>query len=226
MASHLLEVASFITAALSGVGQAEAAPGMRTGAAAPPPPGYTALCARSPTDCGDDVAAVLKAALDAEIARIAWIMRPAPTAATGAEDAPDTRGKDARALTPSRWRALVTINTQVNRSIIAQPDQQTWGVEEYWAAPSDTGATGGDCEDYALEKRKALLKAGFPAASLNIAVVATPTGESHAVLLVATREGEFVLDNLSPWVRPWNATPYVWRVRQVNGEPFRWAEVG
>jgi predicted transglutaminase-like cysteine proteinase len=48
----------------------------------------------------------------------------------------------------------------------------------------------------------------------------------HAVLLVATVEGEVVLDNLSPWVLPWNEAPYQWLDRQAPGAPTQWVHVG
>jgi predicted transglutaminase-like cysteine proteinase len=76
-----------------------------------------------------------------------------------------------------------------------------------------------------LEKVRALVEAGLPRAALNIALVTTRWGESHAVLLVATSEGEYVLDNLSPWIVGWREAPYHWTRRQVDGEAFSWVMV-
>lgn len=228
MPHHISEVASAI-AALASLGQAEPAEVMRLRAPAAAPAGYVAFCRRAPTQCGDDVIEVLRAASEAEAPHQTSgdVLTPASSAASGALKAASARPPtEARALTPSRWRQLVTVNVQVNRSLRPHADVLAWGVEDYWTLPLQAGASVGDCEDYVLEKRRALLKAGFPAGSLNIAIVTTQTGEVHAVLLVATREGELVLDNLSPWVRPWNATGYTWRIRQVNGQPFTWMEVG
>jgi predicted transglutaminase-like cysteine proteinase len=46
----------------------------------------------------------------------------------------------------------------------------------------------------------------------------------HAVLLVATENGEVVLDNLSPWVLPWAEAPYAWLDRQAAGTG-KWVRV-
>lgn len=226
MSHAVAEIAAAITALASAAAPAELAPAMKLGAMVAPPPGYVAFCRRGPANCGTDVIEIARAAAEADLARPAYLAPPASAGEPAPHATPDAQpATAARPLTPGRWRQLVTINTKINRTLPPQTDTATWGVGDYWAIPSDVSAPGGDCEDYVLEKRKALLKAGFPATSLNIALVSTPQGETHAVLLVATRDGEFVLDNLSPWVRPWNVTPYVWRIRQVNGEAFRWAEI-
>lgn len=144
--------------------------------------------------------------------------------------APEDRGRaDAAAgvpaMTPELWALLNRVNDKINHAIIEQTDLRTYGVNDYWSTPLENGVRYGDCEDYVLEKERALLAAGLPRRALNIAVVTTPWGENHAVLLVATAAGEFVLDNISPWVKPWRETDYVWRQRQVNGEPFHWTMV-
>lgn len=230
MPHALAEIATAITVIASAAAPAEVPPSMHLGLAVAPPPGFTAFCRRSPLSCGSDVIEVVRAAAEADMMRSPFaipIAAPASAAEPAPQISPDPmRTSDLRPLTPGRWRQLVTINTKINRALPPQSDAATWGTEDYWAIPSDVDASAGDCEDYVLEKRKALLKAGFAAASLNIALVSTPTGETHAVLLVATRDGEFVLDNLSPWVRPWHVTPYAWRTRQVNGEAFRWVAIG
>ena len=122
-------------------------------------------------------------------------------------------------------RELQRVNTQVNRSIRRSDDYVAYGRADYWAAGVDR-VKRGDCEDYALAKRKALIDAGVPGGALSIAIVRTLHGEMHAVLLVATSDGEVVLDNLSPWVLPWNEAPYLWLDRQAPGEPTKWVHVG
>jgi predicted transglutaminase-like cysteine proteinase len=127
------------------------------------------------------------------------------------------------ALTKRSWRLIAQTNEAVNRAIVERNDQEIYGVSEYWALPLETGLKAGDCEDYALEKRRALIAAGVPAHALSIAVVVTPQAQEHAVLLVATDRGEYVLDNLTPWLLPWTKTPYQWRERQVAGSASHWA---
>jgi predicted transglutaminase-like cysteine proteinase len=95
-------------------------------------------------------------------------------------------------LTPSIWQRIVNVNAQVNRSIQPVTDILNYGVEERWVFPK----TRGDCEDFALEKRRRLIAAGIPHDALLMTVVAQGNGEGHAVLTVRTDRGDFFLDNL------------------------------
>jgi predicted transglutaminase-like cysteine proteinase len=206
---------------LTTAGAAHAAPGMVFGGATATPPAYIAFCERRPADCGDDAAKVLA---DARAAKGAWtavLFRgvsavAAPEPAAGPAVPPP-------ALGPGLWRKLVQVNTEVNRAIRPQADLAGYGVGEHWALPLAEGVAAGDCEDYVLEKRRALLALGVPRRALTIAIVTTAQGEDHAVLVVSTRAGDFVLDNLSGQVRRWDEVPYAWRSRQADGEDgFRW----
>lgn len=116
---------------------------------------------------------------------------------------------------------LETVSRRFNRSIRRSSDADAYGREDLWVLPGGRRPTG-DCEDYVLAKRRALIEAGVDPAALSIALARTRRGEIHAVLLVATRDGEQVLDNLSPWVLPWRAAPYEWLERQAPGEPRTW----
>lgn len=124
-------------------------------------------------------------------------------------------------LDEAGWSLVNQVNRRANRSIRQIADQRQYGVEDYWATP--VGSRGrGDCEDYVLAKRRALISAGVPAEALSIAIVETRWGKSHAVLLVASDQGEYVLDNLTPWVSRWDRVNYVWHERQLPGRPFDW----
>lgn len=137
------------------------------------------------------------------------------------------KAAEARAprMTPALWSLLNRVNGEVNGAIQQTSDVATYGAQDYWNTPLEDGRRRGDCEDYALEKERALLAAGVSRQALNIAVVTTRWGEGHAVLLVATSEGEYVLDNMTPWIVTWREAPYRWDRRQVNGDPFRWAMI-
>jgi predicted transglutaminase-like cysteine proteinase len=127
---------------------------------------------------------------------------------------------------PDDWSKVVRVNKQVNKAIIFREDERTWGANDYWALPLEQGVRSGDCEDYVLEKRRALQAEGVPKEALSIALVITPWGESHAVLLVATQKGEMVLDNLSPWIVPWSQTGYRWLTRQApGGDAMTWVSI-
>lgn len=118
-------------------------------------------------------------------------------------------------------RDLETVSRRINRSIRRASDAASYGREDVWVLPQGRRPSG-DCEDYVLAKRRALIENGVDPAALSIAVVRTRWGETHAVLLVATAEGEQVLDNLSPWVLPWSEAPYEWLERQAPGRPLTW----
>jgi predicted transglutaminase-like cysteine proteinase len=118
---------------------------------------------------------------------------------------------------------LDSVNRDINSRITPGEDAEVFGRADYWALPLSRGlGKRGNCKHYALEKRKALTERGVPASALSLAIVRTRWGEVHAVLLVATDRGEFVLDNLSPWVAPWKDTGYVWLERQTPGDPLQW----
>jgi len=51
-------------------------------------------------------------------------------------------------------------------------------------------------------------------------------GEGHAILTVKTDRGEFVLDNLSNEIRPWDATGYRFVKRQSQEDPNLWVSIG
>ncbi|WP_426042669.1 transglutaminase-like cysteine peptidase [Brevundimonas sp. TWP2-3-4b1] len=123
------------------------------------------------------------------------------------------------ALDRAGWKLVNGVNRRINRAIRQTADSRLYGVEDFWTLPS---AGRGDCEDFVLAKREALTAAGVPPEALSIAIVETRWGESHAVLLLATDRGEYVLDSLSPWVSRWDRVDYAWKERQRPGRPFDW----
>lgn len=107
---------------------------------------------------------------------------------------------------------ISSINRQVNAEVEFIPDWENSGLEEIWAFPDDCT---GDCEDYALEKRRRLVEAGLPSASLTIAIAFHEVQLfPHAVLLAETTRGTFVLDNLHDEVLCWDSVPYFFTRRE------------
>jgi len=125
-------------------------------------------------------------------------------------------------LTRDLWSAIIQVNNAVNTSMMPLTDQQIWGREEVWSYPAH-GV--GDCEDYALEKRRILIEQGIPASSLLITVVRQTNGSGHAVLTVRTSHGDFILDNLEPRVLAWNATEYKFLKRQSERHAGIWVSI-
>jgi predicted transglutaminase-like cysteine proteinase len=125
-------------------------------------------------------------------------------------------------LTRKLWARIIDVNNTVNTRILPRTDMENYGKEEYWAYP-DNGY--GDCEDYALEKRRELMQAGVPAGDLLMTVARQPNGDGHAVLTVRTSMGDFVLDNLQPKVLVWSDTPYTYLKRQSTTNSGQWVSI-
>jgi predicted transglutaminase-like cysteine proteinase len=127
------------------------------------------------------------------------------------------------ALSRKAWRDLVQINNRVNETIKPLTDLQHWGVVERWSYPDDGY---GDCEDYALLKRRMLIEAGWPREALLLTLVRGADGEGHAVLTVTTDKGDYVLDNQNENVVPWAETGYRFVKRQSQSDPNVWVSIG
>lgn len=125
-------------------------------------------------------------------------------------------------VTLQTWHLLNRVNNLVNTNIAPEDDMDHYGRAEYWTIPKDGY---GDCEDYALAKRQALIAAGLPELALRVAVVLVPDGARHAVLTVATDNGDYVLDNLRTSIVPWTATGYRWIQRQAANSPMDWVSL-
>ncbi|HEY6631108.1 MAG TPA: transglutaminase-like cysteine peptidase [Rhizobiaceae bacterium] len=124
-------------------------------------------------------------------------------------------------LTRQLWAAIIDVNNAVNASVTPRTDAEMWGKEEVWSYPTNIG----DCEDYALEKRRRLMDLGVPAGDLLLTVARQPNGDGHAVLTVRTNRGDFILDNLEPRVMAWSQTPYTYLKRQSERNSGAWVAV-
>ena len=132
------------------------------------------------------------------------------------------RDRGALVLTDQLWTAIEDINRSVNNAVAPMSDRDIYGLDEVWAYPED-GV--GDCEDYALEKRRQLNRVGISLSNLLITVVRKQDGEGHAVLTVRTTRGDFILDNLSDKVKPWHHTGYKYLKRQASNHTGRWVNL-
>jgi len=124
-------------------------------------------------------------------------------------------------LTEGLWQQLLAVNAGVNQAIVPVTDQELYQVAEFWTYPNGYG----DCEDYALEKRRELINAGWPPSTLLMSVVKQANGEGHAVLLVRTDRGDLVLDNQVGSVDLWSQTPYKFIKRQSQANAGQWVDM-
>ncbi|MBB4198858.1 putative transglutaminase-like cysteine proteinase [Rhodoblastus sphagnicola] len=126
-------------------------------------------------------------------------------------------------LTEASMREVHQVNTFVNHAVEAVSDMEHWGVVDRWDLPMDGK---GDCEDYALMKRKLLIERGYPRSALLVTVVRDEQNEGHAILTVKTNGGEFVLDNLTDEVKPVSRIAYRFVKRQSQQDPNVWVALG
>ena len=130
----------------------------------------------------------------------------------------DTGGADIVMLDPAHKAELASVNSSVNHSIRPvndAPGTDVWSVD----------VTEGDCEDYALTKRKHLLALGWSSRALRIAVARTSSGEGHAVLIAKTSEGDLVLDNRTGRIKDWRSTDLHWVMFQSERGPQQWVSL-
>ena len=126
------------------------------------------------------------------------------------------------ALTDDLWRELQDVNNYFNTTVTAVSDQDLYGVAEFWTYPSSGY---GDCEDFVLGKRAALIERGWDASNLLISVVTQPDGEGHAVLMVRTDRGDLILDNQEGLIKLWTDTPYTYLKRQSQAHAGQWVDI-
>jgi predicted transglutaminase-like cysteine proteinase len=193
-----------------------------------PPEGLYDFCERAAVDCGAMVSSAPTRGNNGFM-----LASYGGAARTQTVAMPSARPLAAIEWTSANRQLVSDINRNINRAMIGTTDVQAFGRNEYWAMPISNpdrprgrGRPLGDCEDFALEKRKALIEAGIPVESLYLAVAMSPRIGLHAVLVIATDEGDFVLDNMNEWVTEWSKTGYTWIKRQASTSMLDWVLAG
>jgi predicted transglutaminase-like cysteine proteinase len=124
-------------------------------------------------------------------------------------------------LTAETLELLKRVNHSVNMSIVPTPKSYGPNLGDGWTIAPDMG----DCNDYAVTKRHELLQSGLPSKALRLSVVKTASGIGHLVLVVVSTKGDFVMDNLTEVIRPWQSTDYHWLKIQSAADSRFWYEV-
>lgn len=120
-------------------------------------------------------------------------------------------------LDQPQWNELDRLNREMNRAIRPRTDPGP----DHWTL----GVYSGDCEDYAIAKKHALIEADWSADQLLYAVVEGISSPYHLVLVVRTDRGDFVLDNLTDRITSWEDSGYTFVIRQSAEDPTQWAYV-
>lgn len=211
-------------------------------AEAPAPPGFLRFCIEFPEECGSQDVGGYDRLLSRPVLAPYWegvfskpsaSLRPPPAffgrraAARSArrveQEASVSASGSSESASLRDLRAFEAVNREVNWRVRPQSDQQAFGASDYWTLPLSSGERGvGDCEDFALQKRSMLRKAGYPMSMMSVALVDALDQQTHAVLLLNTDKGVLVLDNLDSRVRRLSKTRYRIISREDFGAPLRW----
>ena len=120
-------------------------------------------------------------------------------------------------LTGAKQRELDEVQANINAAI--QPVEDPNHVWEYPVNGQ------GDCNKFALAKRRELIAKGWPREALLLTVAMTEHGEAHLVLVVTTSEGTLVLDNRLQQVVDWRRLPYRWVEQQSPVQLTSWVSI-
>ena len=80
-------------------------------------------------------------------------------------------------------------------------------------------------EDIQLLKRKLLAERGLPRRAMRMTVVIDDRGEGHAVLMMRTDRGDFILDNKTNAILPWDQTGFTFSKREGH-DSTAWLSLG
>ncbi|MFP9135965.1 transglutaminase-like cysteine peptidase [Devosia sp. XGJD_8] len=109
------------------------------------------------------------------------------------------RAVSARVAGLSERAMLDQVNRAVNSAMTYRSDRAIWGVGDRWATPVEMARKGaGDCEDFAIAKYWLLRSLGVADEKLQMVVLQDTRRQLfHAVLVVHTASGAYVLDNVT-----------------------------
>jgi predicted transglutaminase-like cysteine proteinase len=132
---------------------------------------------------------------------------------------------------PARGKAglLSPVNGFFNR-LPSISDSAHWGVQDYWATPSEFQASdGGDCEDYAIAKYFTLKELGVPIVRLRLVYARTwRSAEAHMVLAYYPDPGAdpLILDSLEDVIEPASDRPDLTPVFLFNDDDLQFLQQG
>ena len=111
------------------------------------------------------------------------------------------------------------VNAIVNATVKPAADRRQYSKGDYWSLPS---ASGGDCEDFALLKKRELVRLGVDHRKLLLATVLDRKRVPHAVLVYRSAKGDLLLDNLTDEIRDWRTSRYIFLRMQNPDNPRNW----
>lgn len=127
-------------------------------------------------------------------------------------------------ITMESWEVIQNIQRDVNNKITYTEDAAKYPyleIPEYWEIIEEQRGRG-DCDDYVMTKRH-LLRQEFPEqhGAIRVATCWDENDDYHAVLLIDTNRGTFVLDNRETNVVSWRSLDYQWhKIQRADGTWF------
>lgn len=126
------------------------------------------------------------------------------------------------AMSDTSWQMVLDLNEEINARIRPRDDLSLFGVSDFWTR----GLRYGDCEDYVIAKKEALIARGIAPENLLYGIIRDDwNGGYHATLILRTTDGDYVLDNLRDRILPWEETGYDFIMRQSGVEAEAWVAV-
>lgn len=141
----------------------------------------------------------------------------------------ETAAPGEAARQPGEDRLLRAVNRFFNR-IQSVSDLHHWGVEDYWATPSEMlSSNGADCEDYAMAKYFTLRELGVPTSRLRLVYAKTlRSRDAHLVLAYypSPSADPLILDNLEGSIQSASDRPDLIPVYTFNDDDLLWPQAG
>ena len=120
-----------------------------------------------------------------------------------------------------RFEGLHKLNNLINGDVVYRDDYSHFHQKDFWADPVTTLEEGGDCEDIALLKAASLHRLKWPSKRMHLLfgyLMERGKHESHAVLLVETRDGsQYILRSITDQVIPPDEYNFI-PIYAVDGE--------
>jgi len=127
-------------------------------------------------------------------------------------------GQSRVALTEGLEQIVFAINERVNHDIVLSREPK--GRDDWKIDPPK-----GDCDDFAMTKRKLLMDQGIPPRAISLATGLTPEGVGHVVVVLRTKTGDLVLDNGDDWLKMPSETALQWQRIESEDNPRLWRKL-
>ena len=114
---------------------------------------------------------------------------------------------------------ICEVDRRVDNFLIYDSDENVYGKKDHFATPAESLKNGrGDCDDFAIMKYFSLYYLGVPDADMRFTAVTMKWDKTagHALLVVNTEDGNYVLDNRSPAGFVQKDDYHTWEYRTVS----------